>query len=171
MFSVYIIPSWWLREYIALSYYHHQIGSMNYYPLFRVRSWNNGMRCMSLHILMGKRGNFSFVLFTFYNISKWPSNGRVLKSADSILTLFFVIQPGVVLKLTCVVEHISSPSWHMFCTRRIDWGNFLLNMKTLGVSGMFNNKWCIILLITCKKFFWTPNFNPLSEEAEMIHDN
>ena len=37
----------------TLSYYHHQIGSMNYYLLFRVRSWNNGMRCMSLHILIG----------------------------------------------------------------------------------------------------------------------
>ena len=30
MFSVHPIPSWWLREYIAFSYYHHQIGSMNY---------------------------------------------------------------------------------------------------------------------------------------------
>ena len=37
----------------TLSYYHHQIGSMNNYPLFRVRSWNNGMRCMSLYILIG----------------------------------------------------------------------------------------------------------------------
>ena len=36
----------------TLSYYHHQIGSMNYYPLFRVRSWNNGIRCMSLYVLM-----------------------------------------------------------------------------------------------------------------------
>ena len=36
----------------TLSYYHHQIGSMNYYPLFRVRSWNNVMRCMSPYILM-----------------------------------------------------------------------------------------------------------------------
>ena len=36
----------------TLSYYYHQIGSMNYYPLFRVRSWNNGIRCMSLYILM-----------------------------------------------------------------------------------------------------------------------
>ena len=35
----------------TLSYYHHQIGSMNYYPLFRVRSWNNGMRSMSFYIL------------------------------------------------------------------------------------------------------------------------
>ena len=33
----------------TLSYYHHQIRSMNYYPLFRVRSWNNGMCCMSLY--------------------------------------------------------------------------------------------------------------------------
>ena len=31
--------------------YHHQIGSMKYYPLFRVRSWNNGVRCMSFCIL------------------------------------------------------------------------------------------------------------------------
>ena len=36
----------------TLSYYHHQIGNMNYYPLFRVRSWNNGMRCLSLYILI-----------------------------------------------------------------------------------------------------------------------
>ena len=57
MFSVYPIPLWWLREYFALSYYHHQIGSMNYHPLFRVRSWNNSMHCMSLYILKeGKQG-------------------------------------------------------------------------------------------------------------------
>ena len=36
----------------TLSYFHHQIGSMNYYPLFRVRSWNNGVRFMSFYILM-----------------------------------------------------------------------------------------------------------------------
>ena len=36
----------------TLSYYHHQIGSMNYHPLFRVRTWNNGMRCMSFYILL-----------------------------------------------------------------------------------------------------------------------
>ena len=34
----------------TLSYY-HQIGNMNYYPLFRVRSWNNGVLCMSFYIL------------------------------------------------------------------------------------------------------------------------
>ena len=36
----------------TLSYYHHQIGSMNYYPLFRVGSWINGVHCMSLYILI-----------------------------------------------------------------------------------------------------------------------
>ena len=36
----------------TLSYYHHQIGSMNYYPLFRVWSLNNGVRCMSFYILI-----------------------------------------------------------------------------------------------------------------------
>ena len=34
----------------TLSYHYHQIGSMNYYPVFRVRSWNNGVRCMSFYI-------------------------------------------------------------------------------------------------------------------------
>ena len=41
----------------TLSYYHHQIGGMNYYPLFRVRSRNNGMRCMSLYILLNRMSN------------------------------------------------------------------------------------------------------------------
>ena len=34
----------------TLSYYHRQIGSMNYYPLFRIRLWNNGVRCMSIFL-------------------------------------------------------------------------------------------------------------------------
>ena len=41
----------------TLSYYHHQIGSMNYHPWFSVRSWNNGVCCMSLYILMVFYGN------------------------------------------------------------------------------------------------------------------
>ena len=49
-FTHFIFDDW--ENIYTLSYYHHQIGSMNYYPLFRVRSWNNGMRCMSFYILM-----------------------------------------------------------------------------------------------------------------------
>ena len=41
-----------LYQFRILSYHHHQIGSLNYYPLFRVMSWNNGMCCMSLYILI-----------------------------------------------------------------------------------------------------------------------
>ena len=36
----------------TFSLYLHQIASMTHLPLFRVRSWNNGMRCMSFHILL-----------------------------------------------------------------------------------------------------------------------
>ena len=38
----------------TLSHYHHQIGSMNYYTLFRVRSWKNSIccTCMSLYIIL-----------------------------------------------------------------------------------------------------------------------
>ena len=46
MFSVYpFLCDDWDNIY-TLSYCHYQIGSMNYYPLFRVRSWNNGVRRM-----------------------------------------------------------------------------------------------------------------------------
>ena len=38
----------------TLSYYHNQIGTMNDYPLSRVRSWSNGMGFMSLYILLLK---------------------------------------------------------------------------------------------------------------------
>ena len=41
----------WENTY-TLSYYHNRIGSMNYYPLFGVRSWNNGVRCMCFCILL-----------------------------------------------------------------------------------------------------------------------
>ena len=43
---------WWLWEYMYFIYYYNQIGSMNHLPLFRVRSWNNGMRLMSSYVLI-----------------------------------------------------------------------------------------------------------------------
>ena len=33
------------------SYYHHHIGNMTYYPLFKVRSWNNGIHYMFRYIM------------------------------------------------------------------------------------------------------------------------
>ena len=34
------------------SFYHHQIGSMNHLPLFRARSWNTCMCCVSFYVLI-----------------------------------------------------------------------------------------------------------------------
>ena len=36
----------------TLSYYHHQIGSMTHLLLLRVRSWNNGIHCISFYVLI-----------------------------------------------------------------------------------------------------------------------
>ena len=59
MFSVYPFLLWWLREYIYFVLLSSSNGSMNYYPLFRVRSWNNGVRCMSFYILNDLVANWS----------------------------------------------------------------------------------------------------------------
>ena len=42
----------------TFSYYHNQIESINYYPLFRVRSWNNGIRCMSFDIIIESKTKY-----------------------------------------------------------------------------------------------------------------
>ena len=55
-------------------FYHHQIWSMNHYQLFRVRSWNNGMGCMSFCILMegghNSHGNFTSCILA--RVTPWP---------------------------------------------------------------------------------------------------
>ena len=56
----------------TLSYYHHQMGSMTHLPLFRVRSWNNGMRCMSFNILI------SYGIFT---------NGMIIEHTETLIRL------------------------------------------------------------------------------------
>ena len=64
-------------------YYHHPIGSMTHLPLFRVRSWNNGIRCMSLCILINR---FLYVFcfrsedfFTNLSTYKHDNTRRILK--------------------------------------------------------------------------------------------
>ena len=46
------IPLVMIERIYTLSYYHNQIGSVNYHTLSRISSWNNGMRCMSFYILI-----------------------------------------------------------------------------------------------------------------------
>ena len=90
MFSIYPFLLWWLREYIYFvllsSYYHHQIGSMNYYPLFRVRSWNNGLRCMSFHF---------FVVNYLHSLFNWAGNTCLPTSYKMPVRLYFVHQLGL----------------------------------------------------------------------------
>ena len=62
----------------TLSYYHHQIGSMNYYPLFRVRSLNNGMRCMSLYILTAR---FKLGIVVFCVVNSLPHTRPVMRKS------------------------------------------------------------------------------------------
>ena len=52
----------------TLCCYHHSIGSMTYYPLFRARSWNNGVRCMSLYIVLTWLVKFKHYHLVFKNI-------------------------------------------------------------------------------------------------------
>ena len=62
-----------MTEIIYTLAYYHEIGSMNYFSLVRVRSWNNGMSCVSLYIRdMARllRGTF---VFWWYLSRIWPS--------------------------------------------------------------------------------------------------
>ena len=51
---------WWSWEYVffILSYW-HQMGIIIHWPLFWVRSWNNGIRCMFYYALMKLNTIFS----------------------------------------------------------------------------------------------------------------
>ena len=71
VFSVHSFPLWWLRKYnmsYNMSYHHRQIGSMNHQPLFRVRSWNNGMCCMYLYILFS---NYRLIITQYVILYHW----------------------------------------------------------------------------------------------------
>ena len=46
------IPLAMIERIYTLFYHHHQIGRMNYYLLFKVRSWKDGVRCMSFYIVI-----------------------------------------------------------------------------------------------------------------------
>ena len=59
-----------IKRIYTLSWYHHQSGSMNYHPLFRARSWNNGMCCMSLYILITLISCFKVVIIWSICISE-----------------------------------------------------------------------------------------------------
>ena len=66
VFSVYPFPLWWLREYIHFVLLSSSNRNYELLPLFRVRSRNNGMRCMSFYILT--QHGMMWILFTGENL-------------------------------------------------------------------------------------------------------
>ena len=64
----------------SLSYYHYEIGSMNYYPLLRARSWNNGMRC-TVYPKKYAHGFCYAVLCCGYTLTDFPISIRLTSLA------------------------------------------------------------------------------------------
>ena len=94
------------------SYYHPQIGSMTHLRFFRFRSWNNGMRYMSVFVLAfffyivicRHNSNIEDLEVTFINLSKLELSHyiHVLRKSPIISTKFlkcyqWVIQTDVKL--------------------------------------------------------------------------
>ena len=92
----------------TLFYYHCQIGSMNYYPLFRIRSWNNGVRWMSFYILMTQSRKHDDVLFDTSRVSLEPVTP--IDSGIILLQMLFKLRVLIVPIWMIVVKLIKV--WH-----------------------------------------------------------
>ena len=96
-------PLLMIERIYTLSYYHHQIGSMNYDPLFRVRSWNNGVRCMSFYILIEWIRRYTMEIskgwFQWFHL-QWLD---CAKKKSSVLLLEFcaLVMPAFSSRLFC----------------------------------------------------------------------
>ena len=88
-------PCDWENIY-TLFHYHHQLGSMNYYPLFKFRSWNNGVRCMSFWILIYiAEINHTAMIFTIKNphgLAMWGRHFPPLLSSHIYSCHLFLLQ-------------------------------------------------------------------------------
>ena len=89
----------------TLSYYHHhQIGSMTHLPLFRVRSWNNGLSCTYFYILIKQFATNSPHLSVPYGICSW-SPRRLGMLFTMYVNICWQPQPGSLLIKTTEEEH------------------------------------------------------------------
>ena len=87
VFSVYPFALWWLREYIYFVLLSSSNRKYELLPIVykRVKSWNNGMRCMSFYILMIISFGISKLLIVEQNPGYQVKCRR--KSIDSACTL------------------------------------------------------------------------------------
>ena len=134
----------------TLSYYHHQIWSMSYYPLFRVRSWNNGIRCMSLYSYEMQ----SMKLKGGIRVSPCPSVClSVCPSVDRIVSTLYLLQYSldpfhIYTSYQATSDGVSYvkffENWKMW-----SFGKFF-NFVTLTLSGFdmgSNMSWSIVWVI------------------------
>ena len=99
----------------TLSYYHHQIGSMNYYPLFRVRSWNNGVRCISFYILMCTICLKDLIFGPFWTTSKSKLWTLITFSKFSLVSYRYCFTYSLrVLSVVCGIWASDAQFWGHF---------------------------------------------------------
>ena len=85
----------------TLSYYHHHIGSMNHQPLFRVRPWNNGMRCMSYYVLTCCHINIYCGKIIFF---RYIAHMDLLRMLKNYLSAFLQMSHNIALS-TAISTH------------------------------------------------------------------
>ena len=86
MYAAYLFLLWWLWKYVylLLGYYHHQIGSVIYLTLFKVRSWNN-----ALYVFL-------------YSIFLWSSVMQNMQSWYLTLRIFVCVSPKPLTLLAAI---------------------------------------------------------------------
>ena len=137
----------------TLSYYHHRTGSMNHEPLFRVRSWNNGMRCMSYYVLISdpiKVTNvpiFLMVWVTCSHFSKALAELCGYTAASIYYFNEFFVQSLIYLKILWLAQRkkrVGKEIWNKHHFRY-----YILRWEPKSKC-LFISWWCVgILMITC----------------------
>ena len=121
VFSVYPFPLWWLREYtLCLIIIIKSEVWTN--PLFRVRSWNNGMRCMSFYILnVSEWRNHIKSFHTLPQLEKWKSchyddviMGVIASQIISLTIVYSTVYSDAVQR-----KHQSSASLAFVCSAQM----------------------------------------------------
>ena len=92
MYTAYLFLLWWLWKYVYLlsDYYHHQIGSVIYLTLFKVRSWNNALYVFLYSIFLCSRFYLQLCRICKADIWRW---GFLYACLQKPLTLLAAISP------------------------------------------------------------------------------
>ena len=105
--------------FVLLSPSNREFGSMNYYPLFRVRSWNNDVRCMSFYILLylsvSGHAKITAQMSSHVSVEKTQQMQRNKSTDDCIahlLTWFAPWNEVIILMLYVIYKGSQiNPSW------------------------------------------------------------